>query len=338
MTRPGWQRKLAAAHLLDRPTRSGRGADARLRGKVAIVTGASQGLGQHIAVQLAAEGAHVVVAARNAQRLDDLQSRIAATGGVAHAVPADLTREEDCARLVDTTVSTFGGIDILVLNVGVATYGRLEELESFDPITVAMRVNFFSAAYPTYLAFDHLIAARGVIAYVTSGSGQFPMAGYLGYTTSKHAMNGFFEAVRLELFPRGVHVLTINPGDMYSDDGAGRTFIGPNGAEAKIDLSVRRRNDIARTPASMVAPRCVDAIVHRRREVDVSPWIQKIASRARPFLPALVDRRIYAKTKTMRSAFASVSELHTGTAQPPHNPPTSDTKLGARDASGTQCD
>lgn len=281
----------------------------RLRGKVAIVTGASQGLGQHIAVQLAAEGARVVLAARNTQRLNEIQSQIASSGGEACAVAVDLTNEQDCARLIDATVSTFGGIDILVLNVGVATYGRLEELESFDPITTAMRSNFFTAAYPTYLALEQLIAAHGVIAYVTSGSGHFPMAGYLGYTTSKHAMNGFFEALRLELYPRGVHVLTINPGDMYSDDGAGRTFIGPNGVEAKIDLSIRRRNDIARTPASAVAPRCVDAIVHRRREVDVSPSIQKIGARIRPLLPTLVDRRIYAKTKTMRSAFEGLPEL-----------------------------
>ncbi|WP_197501190.1 SDR family oxidoreductase [Mycobacterium sp. 852002-51057_SCH5723018] len=301
--------------MLGRPVRGGRGDVERLRGKVAVVTGASQGLGQHIALQLAAEGARVVLAARNAQRLNEIESQIAAAGGIARAVAADLTREEDCARLIDTTVATFGGIDVLVLNVGVATYGRLEELESFAPITAAMQANFFSAAYPTYLALSHLIAARGVIAYVTSGSGHFPMAGYLGYTTSKHAMNGFFEALRLEVYPRGVHVLTINPGDMYSGDGAGRTFIGPSGAEDKIDLSVRRRNDIARTPASMVAPRCVDAIVHRHREVDLSPPIQKIGTRIRPLLPALVDRRIYAKTKTMRSAFEAVPELHTASAQ-----------------------
>jgi short-subunit dehydrogenase len=299
----------AAAHLLGRSADSRRRNIERLRGKVAIVTGASQGLGEHVAVQLASEGARVVLAARNAQRLNDIQSQITAAGGTARAVAVDLTKQQGCAQLIETTVSTFGAIDILVLNAGLATYGRLEELQSFDPIDAAMRVNFFGAAYPTYLALAHLVAARGVIAYVTSGSGHLPMAGYLGYTTSKHAMNGFFEALRLELYPRGVHVLTINPGDMYSDDGAGRTIIGANGTEFKVDLSVRRRNDIPRMPASTVAPRCVDAIVHRRREVDASPWIQRIATRIRPLLPTLIDKRIYAKTATMRSAFNSVPEL-----------------------------
>jgi short-subunit dehydrogenase len=287
----------------------------RLRGKVAIVTGASRGLGQHMAVQLAAGGARVALAARNAQRLNEIQSTIAASGGTAHAAEVDLTKKEDCARLIDTTVSAFGAIDILVLNVGVQTYGRLEELKSFAPITAAMQANFFGAAYPTYLALEHLVAARGVIAYVTSGAGHLPMAGYLGYTTSKHAMNGFFEALRLELYPRGVRVLTINPGDIYSDDGAGRAFFGPHGTEAKIDLSVRRSNDIARVPASAVAPRCVEAIAHRRRQLDLSPPIQKIAARVRPVFPALVDRRIASRLATMRSAFDTVAELHSCSGQ-----------------------
>jgi len=70
------------------------------------------------------------------------------------------------------------------------------------------------------------------------------MAGYLGYTTSKHAMNGFFEALRLELIPRGVDVLCINPGDMFSDDGAGRTVFAPDGSERLVDLDQVRPGDL----------------------------------------------------------------------------------------------
>lgn len=87
------------------------------------------------------------------------------------------------------------------------------------------------------------------------------MAGYLGYTTSKHAMNGFFEALRLEIFPHDVAVLTINPGDMYSDDGAGRTVFGPDGREHTVDLSIRRERDIPRVAASAMAKQCTEAIV-----------------------------------------------------------------------------
>lgn len=281
----------------------------RLHEKVVLVTGASQGLGQFLSMELAAEGAEVVLVARNQARLDAIRDQITAAGGAAISLPTDVANEADCDRMIEQTLARFGGIDVLVLNAGSATYGRLDELDTFAPIRDSMAINFFGAAYPTYRAIQHLIARKGLIAYVTSGSGHLPMAGYLGYTTSKHAMNGFFEALRLELSPHGVDVLTINPGDMYSDDGAGRTFFAPDGSQHKIDLSIRRSNDIPRVPASAVAKKCLEAIVERRREINLSPPIQKLGTVLRTIAPAAVDRRIYDKATRMRSAFASEAAL-----------------------------
>jgi short-subunit dehydrogenase len=285
------------------------GQSTEMRDKVVVVTGASQGLGQFLSMELAAQGANVVLVARNQARLEAVREQITAAGGTALALPTDVTDEADCDRMIEQTVSHFGGIDVLVLNAGSATYGRLDELHSFTPIRDSMAINFFGAAYPTYRALDHLIARKGLIAYVTSGSGHLPMAGYLGYTTSKHAMNGFFEALRLEMIPCGVSVLAINPGEMYSDDGAGRTFFGPDGSQHKIDLSVKRANDIARTPASAVATKSAKAIRGRRRDLDLSPAIQKLGTVARAITPALVDRIIYRKVTRMRSAFAAEEGL-----------------------------
>jgi NAD(P)-dependent dehydrogenase (short-subunit alcohol dehydrogenase family) len=285
------------------------GQPTQLRDKVVLVTGASQGLGQFLSVELAALGAKVVLVARNQARLEAVRDQITAAGGTALSLPTDIGNEADCDRMIEQTVSRFGGIDVLVLNAGSATYGRLDELQTFAPIRDSMAINFFGAAYPTYRAIDHLVARKGLIAYVTSGSGHLPMAGYLGYTTSKHAMNGFFEALRLEMIPHGVDVLAINPGDMYNDDGAGRTVLGPDGSQHKIDLSIKRDNDIPRVPASAVAKKCVEAIVHRRRDIDLSPAIQKLGTVARTIAPGLVDRRIYHKATQMRAAFAADVEL-----------------------------
>jgi NAD(P)-dependent dehydrogenase (short-subunit alcohol dehydrogenase family) len=285
------------------------GLSTKMRDKVVVVTGASQGLGQFLSMELAAQGAKVVLVARNQARLEAICDQITAAGGTALALPTDVVSEADCDRMIDETVSRFGGIDVLVLNAGSATYGRLDELHTFAPIRDSMAINFFGAAYPTYRALDHLIARKGLIAYVTSGSGHLPMAGYLGYTTSKHAMNGFFEALRLEMIPHGVGVLAINPGDMYSDDGAGRTFFAPDGSQHKIDLSIKRDNDIARVPASAVAKKCADAILARRRELDLSPGIQKLGTVARALAPAIVDQIISRKVAHMRSAFAEEAKL-----------------------------
>jgi NAD(P)-dependent dehydrogenase (short-subunit alcohol dehydrogenase family) len=284
-----------------------------LSGKVAIVTGASQGLGEHLAIELAEQGAAVALAARNVQRLEAIQRTIEQHAGTAIALPTNLASGEECKSLVARAREALGPIDILVLNAGTAAFGKLEELESLQPIHDAMAVNLFGAAYPTFHALKDLIARKGLIAYVTSGSGHLPMAGYLGYSTSKHAMNGFFECLRLEMYPHGVDVLTINPGDMHSDDGAGRTFFTPDGEELKIDLSVRRKNDIKRHRASAVANKCCKAIIERRRELDLSPPIQKVATRLRQFVPGLIDRRIYERVTTLRSAFTSEVEAR-------HNP------------------
>lgn len=282
----------------------------KLAGKVAVVTGASQGLGEHLALELAANGASVALAARNRERLQVIQDMIGARGGRAVAIPTDLSSESDCKVLIECASEVLGPIDILVLNAGSGTFGKLEELPGLDAIRDSMDVNFFGAAYPTYYALGDLIAQKGLIAYVTSGSGHLPMAGYLGYSTSKHAMNGFFECLRLEMYSHGVDVLSINPGDMYNDDGAGRTFFTPEGGELKIDLSVRRQNDIRRHPASSVAKKSCEAIIDRRRELDLSPAVQKLATRARPFMPGPIDRLIYKRVSTLRSAFRSEVQEH----------------------------
>jgi hypothetical protein len=112
------------------------------------------------------------------------------------------------------------------------------------------------------------------------------------------------------MYSHGVDVLTINPGDMYNDDGAGRTFFAPDGQELKIDLSVRRQNDIKRHPAGSVARKSCEAIIDRRRELDLSPRIQKAATRARPFISGPIDRLIYKRVSTLRSAFTSEVEEH----------------------------
>jgi NAD(P)-dependent dehydrogenase (short-subunit alcohol dehydrogenase family) len=162
-----------------------------LAGKLALITGASQGLGEHLARELAANGAAVALAARNGERREAIQRSIEAPGGSALAVPTDLSSEPDCRLLIERVHQALGPIDVLVLNAGTGTLGKLEELGGLDAIQDAMAVNFFGAAYPTYYALDDLIANRGLVAYVTSGSGHLPMAGYLGYSTSRHAMNGF---------------------------------------------------------------------------------------------------------------------------------------------------
>src|ERR1039458_5006158 len=100
--------------------------DLELKGKVAIVTGGSQGIGRATALRLAAEGASVVIAARGRELLDQVAGEIRAAGGSVAAVQADVSRAEDCARLVAEALKAFGRLDILVNNAGTSATGEFE--------------------------------------------------------------------------------------------------------------------------------------------------------------------------------------------------------------------
>ena len=106
--------------------------DNRFEGKVALVTGASSGIGRATAARLASEGAHVAVTARREDKIKALVSDIESAGGTAHAIAADLTKEDDRRRLVDDTVGHFGGLDVLVNAAGVIAYGTIEDTSLED--------------------------------------------------------------------------------------------------------------------------------------------------------------------------------------------------------------
>ncbi|MEJ0045270.1 MAG: SDR family NAD(P)-dependent oxidoreductase [Rhodospirillales bacterium] len=174
----------------------------RLDGKVAIVTGAgSQGSGEGVgtgkamALLFAGEGAHVCLVDREAARAEDTRARIEAAGGEAFVVAADVTRDEDCRRIVDQTVERFGGVDILVNNVGIA--GQQGDFGNFDE--AAWEHMFFVNLKSAVLMCRHAVPAmigRGGGAVVNISSIAGIMAhGTFAYGPSKAAMEHFSREV-----------------------------------------------------------------------------------------------------------------------------------------------
>lgn len=187
--------------------------DLQLRDKVAIVGGASQGIGYAIARTLAQEGARVVVTARREGPLNAAAETIRAeTGGTMLAVPTDLRRAGDCARVIDTTLKTFGRIDILVNNDGAPPLGRIEEFDdaAWDK---AVQQNLYSVIRMVRLAVPHMKAAGGgSIVNITAVSARQPLAG-LGLSVATWAgVLGYAKTLSLELGPAGIRVNTICPG------------------------------------------------------------------------------------------------------------------------------
>jgi NAD(P)-dependent dehydrogenase (short-subunit alcohol dehydrogenase family) len=180
--------------------------------KTVVVTGASSGIGRELAIALAGRGARLALAARDASALAEAAAACEKAGGRAVAVAADVSDEAACRHLVEETVAAFGGVDVLVNNAGISMWGRFEELEDLSLVERIMRVNYLGAVYCTRYALPHLKAAGGLIVAISSLTGKFGVPTRSAYAASKHAMQGFFDSLRVELMGTGVDVLVVSPG------------------------------------------------------------------------------------------------------------------------------
>lgn len=185
-----------------------------LDGKVAIVTGASKGIGLAIARSLAQEGANVVLAARNSQRLGEIVKEFEMSGLKAIAVPTDMKTVSEIDTLVRTTVERHGRVDILVNNAGVGFFKPVSELSTaeFDEMwSVNMRGVFLA----TRATLPHMMkAGQGAIINIASLAGKNAFQGGSGYAATKWALRGFAGCLMLEAREYGIRVATIFPGSV----------------------------------------------------------------------------------------------------------------------------
>lgn len=191
---------------------------ASLEGCVAVVTGASSGIGEATARELAGHGATVVAIARRKDRLESLSS---GTANV-YAVECDVTEPESVRRMVDRTVSRFGRIDILVNNAGVGLTGPALQVD-LDDWRRMVDVNVMGVLNCTHIALQHLVDAaagpRGVadIVNISSVAGRKALPGSSVYAATKFAVNAFSDGLRQELASKHVRVSIVAPGFTKSE-------------------------------------------------------------------------------------------------------------------------
>ena len=197
----------------------------KLAGKVAVITGASAGIGQASARMLAREGARLVLSARRGERLDALIQEVRSLGGEGIAVVGDARDEATSVRTVEAAMSAYGCIDILVNNVGVGNYKKLIDT-SLDDYVEMMDVNVRS----TFLFSRQVVPVmikqgEGLVLIISSMAGVYGFAGEAVYCATKFAQVGFAEGLDKELRPYGIKVGTICPGGVKTEFalGKGRT-------------------------------------------------------------------------------------------------------------------
>lgn len=185
---------------------------------VALVTGASSGIGAATAVTLAGLGARVALAARRTDRLEELAGRLRAEGAAAIVITADVTREADAERAVEQTVSELGRLDTLVNNAGVMLLGPVVDAP-VDEWERMVQLNIMGLLYCANAALPHLMRAaldspRQVadLVNISSVAGRETRNGSAVYEATKHAVGAFSEALRKEITTRHVRVSLVEPG------------------------------------------------------------------------------------------------------------------------------
>jgi NAD(P)-dependent dehydrogenase (short-subunit alcohol dehydrogenase family) len=185
---------------------------ARGCGLVAIVTGASSGIGRETARRLAAKGVHVVASARRGESLEALSSEIHSGGGGCTPVVADLSAREEVRSLIARTLAEHGKIDILVCNAGEYIRGRLQEVP-LEAIERSMAVNFYGVVALITEALPQMLKRRsGHIVAVSSVDGKKGLRSDGPYVAAKSALTGYMDVLRQDLRGTGIGVSTLFPG------------------------------------------------------------------------------------------------------------------------------
>jgi NAD(P)-dependent dehydrogenase (short-subunit alcohol dehydrogenase family) len=251
------------------------------RGKHIVITGASTGIGRELAVELGRRGARITAAARGS--CDDTVQAVIAAGGDAEGVKADVSDPEACKRLIDAAVARFGPPDALVNNAGISMWALFEEVTDLSIYEQLMRVNYLGAVYCTHHALPHLKKTGGLLVAVSSLTGKTGVPTRTGYAASKHAMQGFFDSLRIELYGSGVDVLVVSPGFVATDVRA--HAFGPDG-KALGESPRHERNNM---PLDECVRQIVAAMSERRREL-VMTRQARVGLILKLFAPGLVDK------------------------------------------------
>lgn len=248
------------------------------RDQVVIVTGASAGIGKSLALLLAGQGAKVAIAARRADRLEQIAESCRMFCGEVLVVPTDVSDEAQCKALVEKTILTFGRLDMLINNAGLAVSALLREYVDLRLFHQVIDVNFYGAVNCTYYALPYLMQSKGRIVTVSSLGGKGGIPYNTSYTASKYALHGFYDSLRMEMQPHGISISVICP-----------YWVITEFHEALLDKTGVPRGKQGRalyTKKRMNAERCAEIILEaayqRRHELLMGPggllvWLKLIA-------------------------------------------------------------
>lgn len=256
-----------------------------MKDKVVIITGGSSGIGKSLAAKFGTQGSKVLITGRNKTELDKTVSELQSRGITIHSFQGDVTMEQDNAAMAAEAVRIYGTIDILINNAGISMRAAFTEVD-LAVVRKVIETNYFGAVYATRYCLPEIIKNKGSVVGISSIAGFVGLPGRTGYSSSKFALNGFLEVLRIELLKTGVHVLTACPG-----------FTASNIRKRALAKSGKEQGESPRDEeAMMTAEECAyhiyGAVVKRKRlliltrQGKLAVWLNK-------WWPSLADKLVY---------------------------------------------
>ncbi len=252
----------------------------QLKNKVIIITGSSIGIGRTMARTLSAQGAKIVLNARNAARLNKTFEQLKSEGIDCIAVAGDVSKMEDCEKMVAQAVAAYGGVDVLVNNAGISMEGSVENLDP-EVFRKVMEVNYLGSVFPTKAALSEIKKTKGSIVFIGSVAAFRGIPDYSVYSSSKNALTSLAEALKIELSDAGVHVGIAYVG--FTENDPEKTIFN---ADGKI-IAQPKRDFIKAESPEKVAQRVAKMIANRRFKHVFTP-LGKLNAIMTRFLPGIV--------------------------------------------------
>ncbi|MCG8574317.1 MAG: SDR family oxidoreductase [Flavobacteriales bacterium] len=249
--------------------------------KVVIITGSSSGIGKATAISLCKRGAKVVLNGRNPEKLLECRIELTARGFNVIAVKADITNPEDCQNLMQTTLDSFGKIDVLINNASLTMNEQFDQLHSslFEKI---FNSNSMGAVHPTWAALPHLKKTKGSVIFISSLAGIHGLPSASAYCGGKMALTAIWQSLRIELGGSGVHfgICYVS----FTQNDTQKRMIARDGELVKVP----KRPKFLQQSQQKVANSIIGMIKRRRSKKILSP-IGKISAFAFRFLPRTVS-------------------------------------------------
>lgn len=255
-----------------------------MKNKVVVITGASSGIGKALAYEFVRRGSKVMLGARRADRLHAIQNELGKEQ--VEICETDVSQESDCERLIQSAINSFGTIDVLINNAGISMRANFDTVD-IDVLKQVMDVNFWGAVYCTKYALPYLLHNQGSLVGVISIAGYVGLPGRSGYSSSKFAVRGFLDTLRIENKHRKLHVLVAAPGFTTSEVRySALTAHGQKQGETP-------RKEEKMMSAEAVALAIYKSVKKRKRQLILTFWEGQFTVFLGKFWPRLLDKLTY---------------------------------------------